>query len=203
MKVIVGLGNPGKKYENTRHNVGFDVITELARRAGQSSGKVKFEAELFETVIQGEMTLLVKPLTYMNASGRSVRQILQFYKLDLDSLLVISDDLNLETGRLRIRAKGSSGGQKGIQNTIDQLGGNQNFARLRIGIGRPTGRMQVVDYVLRKFTKSESEIIEPAIVLAADAAEMWVNSEIIEVMNQYNSAPENGKKKESGENQES
>lgn len=196
MKVIVGLGNPGKQYESTRHNIGFDVIDELARREGQNGGKLKFDAEVFETVIKGEMVLLVKPQTYMNASGRSIRQILNFYKLDIENLLVICDDLNLDTGRLRLRPKGSSGGQKGIQNTIDQLGGDQNFARLRIGIGRPTGRMQVVDYVLRKFSKSETETIGPAVVLAADAAEMWVKSDIVEVMNKYNSAPDAQKNKE-------
>ncbi|MEZ6047468.1 MAG: aminoacyl-tRNA hydrolase [Planctomycetaceae bacterium] len=187
MKVIIGLGNPGKKYEATRHNIGFEVIDEIARRGGQDRVQLKFDAELIDTTLGSEKLLLVKPLTYMNLSGRSVRQIVDFYKLQLDDLLVICDDLNLDTGRLRLRGKGSSGGQKGIQNIIDQFGGRNEFARLRIGIGRPSGNLSVTDFVLKKFNKSEQEIMDVSVQLAADAAEYWTRNDLLSTMNKYNS----------------
>ncbi|MAT14739.1 MAG: aminoacyl-tRNA hydrolase [Planctomyces sp.] len=190
MKLIIGLGNPGRKYESTRHNIGFDVIDELARRSGVDRVQLKFESELIDAQLNHKKVLLAKPLTYMNLSGRAIRQIVDFYKLDVEDLLVICDDLNLDTGRLRLRGKGSSGGQKGLQNTIDQLGGRNDFARLRIGIGRPTGNLSVTDYVLKKFSLSEREIMDPAVRLAADAVEHWVDNDLITTMNKFNSTAE-------------
>ncbi|QDU79714.1 Peptidyl-tRNA hydrolase [Polystyrenella longa] len=190
MNLIIGLGNPGKKYESTRHNIGFDVINELARRGDADRVQLKFDSELTECQINSQKVLLAKPLTYMNLSGKAIRQIVDFYKLNISDLLVICDDLNLDTGRLRLRGKGSSGGQKGLQNTIDQLGGRSDFARLRIGIGRPDGKLSVTDYVLKKFSQREQEDIQHAIQVAADAAEHWMQGDLVGTMNKFNSPTE-------------
>ena len=135
MKLIVGLGNPGAKYRGTRHNVGFDVLSVLARRYDVGRPKGKFNAEVAETRIGNEKAVLVSPLTFMNLSGQSVRAAIDFYKCDAGDLLVICDDLNLELARLRIRKNGSAGGQNGLKDIINRLG-HQDFCRLRIGIGR-------------------------------------------------------------------
>src|ERR1700704_1542716 len=136
MKLLVGLGNPGKKYEGTRHNVGFEVGAELAYRHGASKPKVKFEAEIAELAVAGQKLLLVAPQTFMNASGRSVRQLVDFFHVDVNDLLVVCDDINLRLGQLRIRRVGSSGGQKGLENIIQHMG-TQAVPRLRIGVGGP------------------------------------------------------------------
>ncbi len=136
MKLIVGLGNPGRKYEQTRHNVGFIVAAKLAAMTAAGQPKVKFEGELAEASIAGQKVAILCPQTYMNASGRSVRKAVDFYKLDLENVLVICDDLNLPSGRLRIRASGSAGGQNGIKDIIRHLG-SESFPRLRGGLGRP------------------------------------------------------------------
>lgn len=188
MKVVVGLGNPGLKYRGTRHNVGFEVLAELARRTGAPKPKVKFEAELVETTLSGEKVLLVAPHTYMNLSGRSVRQAVDFYQLPLDDLLVVCDDLNLDVGRLRLRPGGSAGGQKGVADIIRHLGTEQ-FPRLRIGIGRPPGQMDAADYVLGRFSKQEREQVDHAVIAAADGVEQWVRAGISAAMNQVNAAP--------------
>ncbi|MFV0442908.1 MAG: aminoacyl-tRNA hydrolase [Planctomycetaceae bacterium] len=186
MKIVVGLGNPGRKYEGTRHNLGFEVVSLLGQRFAASTPRVKFEAELAEILIGDERILLVAPQTYMNLSGRSVRQTLDFYKLTpATDLLVISDDLNLPTGQVRLRGSGTAGGQKGLQNIIDQLGGNQ-FARLRIGIDRPAGGRDVTDYVLQKFSRSERDRIDPALQLAADGVEYWVKEGLDKTMSRVN-----------------
>jgi len=125
MKVVVGLGNPGSKYQNTRHNVGFQVVGELAQRYGVSKPRVKFEAEIAEVVLSGEKLLLVAPQTYMNNSGRSVAKLVDFYKLPLEQLMIVCDDLNLPTGQLRLRKTGSAGGQKGLMDILQSLGGRQ------------------------------------------------------------------------------
>ncbi len=174
MKVVVGLGNPGVRYQHTRHNVGFQVLGELARRHPATKPRVKFEAEVVEVAIAAEKILLIAPQTYMNASGKSVGQLVDFFKLPLADILVVCDDLNLETGRLRLRASGSAGGQKGLADIIDRLG-TQEFSRLRIGIGRPPERMDATDYVLDRFGQEEIEVIALAIVLAADAVEIWTD----------------------------
>ena len=188
MKIVVGLGNPGAKYRGTRHNVGFETLAELAKRHGGSTSTLKHEAELVEIFLGGDKILLVAPQTYMNLSGRSVWPLVDFYKLPLEELLVVCDDLNLDVGRLRLRAKGSAGGQKGLQNIIQRLG-SEEFARLRIGIGRPPGRMNSADYVLAKFLSEERETIDHAILSAADGVEWWVKEGCETAMNKINAAP--------------
>lgn len=189
MKIVVGLGNPGRKYAGTRHNVGFEVLRRLAQSHGGGAVWTKFEAELCDVQIRGEKLLLLAPQTFMNLSGRAVRAAVDFYKVELDDLLVVSDDLNLETGRLRLRGAGSAGGQKGIQNIIDHLG-SQQFARLRIGIGRPPGRMDASSYVLQKFSSADREVIDVAVVTAAEGIATWTREGLQAAMNSLN-APAN------------
>lgn len=185
MKIVVGLGNPGKKYEGTRHNVGFDVLLALFQRFAADRWRSSFEAEVTEVQVSGERVLLVAPQTYMNLSGRSVRSVVSFYKTPLSELLLVHDDINLETGRLRIRSSGSSGGQKGLQNAIDQLG-TADFSRLRVGVGRPSEGGNVVDHVLQKFTKAERIIMESCVDRAASAVEAWVREGVDKAMNLFN-----------------
>lgn len=185
MKVIVGLGNPGAKYAGTRHNVGFAVLEALGRK--HQAGKVTrgHEAELAEVNIQGEKVLLVCPQTYMNLSGRSVGSIVKFFKLPLENLLVVCDDLNLPCGQLRLRAGGSSGGQKGLRDIIYHLGSEQ-FPRLRFGIGRPPGKMDVTTYVLKPFRAEETADVELALAQALTGVELWIREGILTAMNQVN-----------------
>lgn len=185
MKVLVGLGNPGKKYEGTRHNVGWLVIAELAVRHGAARPKVKFEAEIAEISVAGQKLVLVAPQTYMNASGRSVRQLVDFYQITSGDVLVVCDDINLPLAKLRIRRSGSSGGQKGLENVIQQLG-TQDVPRLRIGVGQPPNGRDSADYVLDRFAKAEMREIEPAVKSAADAVETWVTEGIDKAMNRFN-----------------
>lgn len=184
-KVLVGLGNPGKKYVGTRHNVGFEVVAELARRHGGSKPKVKFEAEIAEAPVAGQKLLLVAPQTFMNASGRAVRQLVDFYQIAIPDLLVVCDDINLPLGKLRIRRSGSAGGQKGLENVIQHLG-TPGVPRLRIGIGLPEGGRDSADHVLDRFHKSELADIDAAIVTAADAVEAWIADGIDQAMNRFN-----------------
>jgi PTH1 family peptidyl-tRNA hydrolase len=188
MKIVVGLGNPGAKYRGTRHNVGFEVLAELAKRHGGSTSTLKHDAELAEVFLGGEKVLLVAPQTYMNLSGKSIWPLVDFYKLPLEDLLVVCDDFNLDLGRLRLRASGSAGGQKGLQNIIQVLG-SEDFARLRIGIGRPPGRMDPADFVLSKFLSEERETIDEAILSAADGVESWVKDGCERAMNKLNTTP--------------
>ena len=188
MKIVVGLGNPGDRYARTRHNVGADVIDELARRNLLPKSRIKFEAETWELEFAGKRLWLLKPLTFMNLSGRSVRQCLEFFQCSASDLLAISDDLNLPLGQLRMRASGSDGGQKGLRDISQQLG-TDAYARLRIGIGRPPGQMDATDFVLSKFAKLEQPEIEHAIVCAADGVEHWIRSGIVEAMNCINAPP--------------
>lgn len=186
MKLVVGLGNPGRKYAGTRHNVGFEVLAELASRCGAGGPQIKFEVELLDVQLSGARVLLAAPQTYMNLSGRAVRQIVAFYKLPLDEILVVSDDLNLPCGKLRLRRAGSAGGQKGLQNIMDQLG-SQELARLRIGIDRPVNdRVDPADYVLSRFFSEQRRIMDDVIPAAADAVELWVSEGIDAAMNRVN-----------------
>ena len=188
MKMVVGLGNPGPQYQRTRHNVGWEVLAELARRHGGGSPKVRHDAELVELFLGSEKVLLVAPQTYMNLSGRSVQPLADFYQLPLGDLLVVCDDMNLDLGRLRMRASGSAGGQKGLADILQRLG-TEDVPRLRIGIGRPPGRMDPSDYVLSKFRKEESEEIEHAVLAAADGVEGWVREGLTPTMNKVNAPP--------------
>jgi peptidyl-tRNA hydrolase, PTH1 family len=185
MKLIVGLGNPGRKYQGTRHNVGYLVLAALARRFGDASPKVKFHGEIMETDIAGEKVLLLSPTTYMNLSGESVAEARNFYKIPSPDLLVICDDLNLPLGKLRIRPRGSSGGQKGLEDIIRRLG-DENFPRLRLGIGSPPENLDWAAFVLSKFAPEEQNEVDRAIARAADAVEAWVRLGIDACMNQFN-----------------
>ncbi len=185
MKMVIGLGNPGPKYQQTRHNVGFETLFELARRFQGGQSKNQFEAETVEIRIGNEKILLLAPQTYMNLSGRSVRKAIDFYKLPLTDIIVVVDDMNLPTGKLRVRGAGSSGGQKGLHNTIEHLG-TSDFSRLRIGIGRPPGKMNAADYVVGKFRKDEIENIKLAIMESADGIEIWAKEGLEMAMNKVN-----------------
>ena len=183
MKVIVGLGNPGPKYSKTRHNTGFRVVEELARRYSIEKEQSKFDAVLAHLRIGNEKVLLVKPLTFMNLSGQAVQPLIKWYKISLDDLMVVYDDMDLDIGVLRIRASGGSGGHKGM-NSIHERLGTQGFPRLRLGIGRPVN--ETIDWVLGHFDEKENEIMQKAAAKAADALECWVKEGIERAMNQYN-----------------
>lgn len=185
MKLVVGLGNPGRKYRQTRHNVGFVVAEKLAPAIGACGAKVKFEGELAEGGYQGEKVLLLCPHTYMNASGRSVRKAVDFYKIAVEDVLVVCDDLNLESGRIRLRPGGSAGGQKGVADIIRHLE-TESFPRLRIGIGRPPSGWDAADYVLGKLSGDEASEIDLATTVAGDAALCWVAQGVEDAMNRYN-----------------
>jgi PTH1 family peptidyl-tRNA hydrolase len=185
MRLVVGLGNPGRRYEETRHNVGFAVLAQLARQFGCGTAKSKFHGEIVEANLEGQRALLLSPVTYMNQSGLSVQEAKSFYKIPDDHLLVLCDDLNLPLAKLRFRAGGSSGGQKGLEDIIWRLG-TEDFARLRIGIGPPPEGWDWADYVLARFTKEEIPQIEQAVQQAARAAVVWVREGIQSCMNQYN-----------------
>lgn len=185
MKCIVGLGNPGKKYEATRHNIGFKVIDELAARNHWDINKTKFNSTYAMETVNGEKVILLKPQTYMNLSGEAIRPLMAYYNIELEDVLVIYDDLDLEPGRIRLREKGGHGGHNGIRSTIEQLG-TKEFKRIRIGIGRPNSPIPVVDYVLGTFYKAEQEDIGVSINNAADAAMAWLEKPFLDVMNTYN-----------------
>jgi len=194
VKLIVGLGNPGRKYEGTRHNIGFEVIGELARRYDVGRPKAKFNAEIAETIIRNEKTVLMCPLTFMNLSGQSVRAAFDFYKLLLDEILIVCDDVNLPLARLRLRPSGSAGGQNGLTDIIERLG-SQQFSRLRIGIDRPTPGWEVSNYVLGRFSTEDLVAIEASVKLAGDAVECWIGEGIEKAMSRFNPDPEETKKR--------
>ncbi len=188
MKLVVGLGNPGRRYAETRHNVGFVVAEKAAARlAAVSPPKEKFNGELIEGSCDGTKVVVLRPQTFMNASGDSVRRAVDFYKLDPagDDLLVICDDLNLPCGKLRIRRGGSAGGQKGLADVIRVLATDQ-VPRLRLGIDRPPEPIEVVDYVLGKFSPSERSLIDETYELAVSAVLDWVKHGTSLCMNRYN-----------------
>ena len=190
-KLIVGLGNPGKRYERTRHNVGFRVIDALAQRWGCSRSRAAFGGQLGEAVAtRGEMRTkvwLFKPETFMNASGRAVGEVMRFYKLPIENVLVVYDDLALPLGKLRARPDGSAGGHKGLADIIRVLG-TDAVPRLRVGIDAPPEPMKAEDYVLGKFTKDEEVTIEQAIIKAVDATETWMFDGLKQVMDTFNSS---------------
>jgi peptidyl-tRNA hydrolase, PTH1 family len=185
MKVVVGLGNPGPRYEQARHNVGFVVIDELVERLGAGKPRVRFEARVAEAAFSAEKVLLAAPQTYMNDSGRSVRQIVDFFGLSLSDLLLVCDDFNLELAQLRMRSGGSAGGQKGLADIIRHLG-TEEFPRLRIGIGHRPEPMDAADFVLSRFRKNEIKPIESAVIRAAEGVELWIRSGLDRAMNQVN-----------------
>lgn len=186
MKLIVGLGNPGREYELTRHNIGFMAIDELAKRWNISLNEQKFKGVFGAGFVNGEKVILLKPLTYMNLSGESIRPLMDYYKIDVEDFVVMYDDLDIPVGKLRLRMKGSAGGHNGIKSTISHLG-TQEFQRIRMGIDRPKNGMKVVDYVLGRFTSEEIPDVNHSIEKAADACEEWLNKPFLQIMNTFNS----------------
>lgn len=183
MKIVVGLGNPGRKYSQTRHNLGFMAVEELANRYKIEKEESKYDAIIGHIRIDNHKVLLVKPLTFMNLSGRTVQPLVRFYKLDLQDLLVVYDDMDLELGKLRIRKSGGTGGHKGLVSITNTLG-SPDFPRIRGGIGRPIN--DTIDWVLGKFTPEEKPYLDEMIIRAADAVECWVKYGIDKAMNEYN-----------------
>lgn len=183
MKLVVGLGNPGRKYAGTRHNVGFEVVDALAARHGLEWEGAPAEALIAKWRSAG--ALLVKPLTFMNLSGYAVGELLRYFKVDLADLLVIVDEVQLELGRLRARASGSAGGHNGLKSLIEQLGTDE-FARLRLGVGRGDERRNLADHVLDTFDRDEQPVASEAIARAADAAEVFVSNGLAPMMNKFN-----------------
>jgi peptidyl-tRNA hydrolase, PTH1 family len=185
MKCIVGLGNPGKQYEHTRHNIGFEVIDALSQQLSIPLDQSKFKGLYGIGFYKGEKVLLLKPLTYMNLSGESIRAVMDYYQIEIEDLVVIYDDLDLPVGKIRLRQKGSAGGHNGIKSTIAHLC-TQEFNRVRIGIDRPQNGMSVPDYVLGRFRSEETKLTEEAVKKSADACEAWLSSPFLQVMNEYN-----------------
>lgn len=186
MYMIVGLGNPGKEYENTRHNAGFMVLDALADKLGADISEKKHRGLCGKAVISGQKVILLKPQTYMNSSGESVRAAADYYKIDPSDILVVYDDISLAPGQLRIRAKGSAGGHNGIKSLIAHLG-TQEFPRVRVGVGEKPPRMDLADYVLGHFSSEEKKIMADAVKEAADAACEVISDGIDHAMNSHNS----------------
>ena len=186
MYIIAGLGNPTKEYEGTRHNVGFDVIDRLSERYNIDVTMEKHRALIGKGMIAGQKVILVKPQTYMNLSGESIRSVIDYYKVDPETeLIVIYDDISLGVGQLRIRAKGSAGGHNGIKNIIANLG-TDVFPRIKIGVGEKPKKYDLADYVLGHFSKEDRELMEDGYDCADHAVGMILNGEIEAAMNQYN-----------------
>ncbi|MBI3823084.1 MAG: aminoacyl-tRNA hydrolase [Planctomycetes bacterium] len=185
MKLVVGLGNPGKRYDGTRHNVGFVVVDRLAASPNVGSFQDRFDAEVAEWREDADKILLMKPQTFMNLSGRSVREAIDFYQVELKDLLVVCDDMALPLGKLRFRARGTHGGHNGLRD-IQQHLGTTEYARLRIGLDVPDAERDAVDHVLGKFKPSEKAAIEDAMQLAVQGVVTWVGQGIQKCMNQYN-----------------
>ena len=183
--LISGLGNPGREYRENRHNVGFMVLDRLAARLGITFTRLESKALVTKTEYQGQRLVLAKPQTFMNLSGTSVGSLLRFYKVPIENLLVAYDDVDLPLGSLRIRPDGDSAGQKGMASIIERLG-TDNFARLRVGIGRPPGQMDAAAYVLQDFSNQELEFLLPVVDRAVEAVFAFVTQGLNAAMNQYN-----------------
>jgi peptidyl-tRNA hydrolase, PTH1 family len=183
MKVVVGLGNPGRQYANTRHNVGFAVVDVLAAGPGGGPFRGRFQGQVAELTDGGLSLLLVKPETFMNLSGQAVRQVVDFYKLSPADLMVVCDDFALPLGKLRVRAKGTHGGHNGLRSIQDHLGTTE-YARLRVGVGGPMD--DAIDHVLGRFRPGERPVIEDAVVKAAQAVLVWAHQGVEACMNRFN-----------------
>jgi PTH1 family peptidyl-tRNA hydrolase len=194
MKLIVGLGNPGPRYRGTYHNVGFDVVDEVARRRGVGFDAAPADAlmaRVRDDAQAGSQAILVKPLTFMNLSGEAVGALQRYFRIAVEDVLVVVDDVALPMGRLRIRAKGSAGGHNGLKSIIAGLG-TDGFARLRVGVGRGDARRDLADHVLSRVAGGEREALSEATQVAADAAELFMTAPIGELMNRFNAAPKDG-----------
>ena len=186
MYLIAGLGNPDKKYEHTRHNVGFDVIDELAEKYNISISEKKHKALLGKGVIEGQKVVLAKPQTYMNLSGESIVELVHYYKIDPETeMIVIYDDISFAPGNLRFRQSGSAGGHNGIKNIIKCLG-TQEFMRIKVGVGEKPKNWDLADFVLGHFSKEERENLEDAIGRAMEAVGYMINGDVAKAMNEYN-----------------
>ena len=183
MFLIVGLGNPGSQYEDTRHNIGFKVVDNIAKEYNIEVNRQKFKGICGEGFINGEKVILLKPTTYMNLSGESIREVVDFYKLSNEDVLVIYDDISLDVGRLRIRDKGSAGGHNGIKSIITHLG-TDVFPRIKVGVGQPN--VDLVNYVLGKFTKEEMEVLSESIEASTKATKEIISDDIKTAMNKFN-----------------
>ena len=188
MKIVVGLGNPGRRYEKSRHNIGFDVLRQLSRRWNAGSPRSKFEAELVEVLVGGQKVLLLCPMTYMNESGRAVGATLDYFDVAPQDVLVVCDDFNLPVGRLRFRPSGSAGGQKGLADILRRMG-MQEIPRLRVGIGPLKPQWDVADFVLSRFDSDDREVVDEVVEVAADGVEDWVREGVAFCMNRYNGYP--------------
>lgn len=185
--LIVGLGNPGLQYEKTRHNAGFMAVDTLAERLGVSLNKYKFHGKIAEASIFGKRCLIMKPETYMNNSGQAVEEAMSFYKLDIEHVIIVYDDISLEPGTLRIRRKGSDGGHNGVKSII-HLTGEDTFPRIKIGVGKkPHPKFDLADWVLSKFNEEDQKKINKACENACNSIEFIVQNKIDEAMNKYNS----------------
>jgi PTH1 family peptidyl-tRNA hydrolase len=192
LKMIAGLGNPGPRYQHNRHNIGFQCVELFARRHQIELNKVQRQAQTGEGWVvragQRQKVLLVKPLTYMNHSGQAVGELLRYYHIALEDLIVVHDDLDLEPGKIRVRASGGSGGQNGVRSLIQHVG-SQEFARVRVGIGRPAGQMDPAAYVLQDFSADEELIFGPLRVRVCEALETWLFEGVASTMNRFNGDP--------------
>jgi PTH1 family peptidyl-tRNA hydrolase len=194
MKLVVGLGNPGSKYEGTRHNIGFAVLDYLASAPFVGKWRQRFQGEVTEAVLGLEQVLLLKPQTFMNLSGRSVREAMDFYKVGLADVLVVCDDIALPLGKLRVRAQGSHGGNNGLR-SIQEMLGTTEYPRLRIGVGSPGEYLDAADHVLSRFKPAERRAVEDAVAKAAEAVAIWVEHGIDVCMNRVNAEPKPEKPK--------
>lgn len=185
MYLIVGLGNPGKEYENTRHNLGFKAIDELARRLGIKSLKSKCQSFIAEAKIDDKKVIIAQPQTFMNNSGPAVRGLLEWFKINPENLILIYDDVDLEVGQLRVREKGGAGGHHGVESVMASVATTQ-FVRVRLGIGRESLTDDVTDYVLQNIPPAQRESLDEAVVSAADAVESIVSQGLLKAMNKFN-----------------
>jgi PTH1 family peptidyl-tRNA hydrolase len=185
MAMIVGLGNPGDKYRNTRHNIGFDCLSLLHEQMGRPAVQAKFESQLVRGALAGRETCLVWPQTFMNCSGRAVAQVARFYKVPIENILVVCDDLSLPLGKLRLRRSGSSGGQKGLGDILKSLG-SQDVPRLRIGIDPTPPEWDTADYVLSRFSAEDRPLVAGALTKAKEAIECWLTQGLEVAMNRFN-----------------
>lgn len=183
MYLIVGLGNPGLEYVNTRHNIGFSVIDYLANKYNIEMNRTKFKGVYGEGFIEGKKVILLKPTTYMNLSGESIREVINFYKITNEEIIVVYDDISLQVGKIRIRPKGSAGGHNGIKSIIANMASDV-FPRVKVGVGQPKG--DLVSHVLGKFTEEENEVLNKVIPVVTEAIEAILKSDIQESMNKYN-----------------
>lgn len=196
MHIVIGLGNPGREYAETRHNIGFMVLRELARRHNPPAGRTRFRAEIVEFFLGGEKVVLVAPQTFMNLSGVAVQQVVNWYKADLDDLLVVYDEMDLPFGQLRMRGAGSAGGHNGLGSIIQELG-TRDVPRLRVGIGRGPGTATA--HVLSRFSAEDARLVPELVSRAADMVELWIRTDLTTAMNEANRKPESDPEPEPAE----